>query len=369
MTEREQSSLNFSIEESVWLKKGQEVDELFSVTLNPDVSVEERGDQVCITGNLYLTGEFRAVASLNEDQSDGPDNQLTYRSFSELSNETEDAQLEHLFPVDITIPKDRVPNMDDLYVTVDNFDYELPTPTCIEVSASVSISGIYESQPSEASPVDDYQNMQEDDSSFSEEVNNPFPILEFESRRGPDFFADNNENEEPKVENRQPSVEFVSRSEPSYSYDSSKKYSRNDSEEQSVNEFYEQEHEEAEYNGEEYNYEMNNEEEYDYYDYDEDRESDVYEEQEEQEAIDLVEEDSSHKPPREENALYLTKMLTREEEALTKLKMCIIQEGDSLDKIAGKYDVATSQLMRMNRLESEEIEEGQILYIPVSASR
>ncbi|WLD92261.1 stage VI sporulation protein D [Alkalihalobacillus sp. AL-G] len=365
MTEREQSSLNFSIEESVWLKKGQEVDELFTVALNPDVTIEESGDQVLIKGNLYLTGEYRPSATLNQDKSDGSNDQLTYRSFSQLSDSSEESvQLEHRFPVDVTIPKNRVPQMEDLYVTVDNFDYELPSPSCLEVSASVSISGIYESQSNDTT--NDYTENynSEDDTEFSEVPTNPFPILEFESRRKPEQATEDNPIEEKRVENREPSVEFASRSDEAR-YEQPKAYSSHfmrDAQPQFTNNFEE----------EETDFEMNNDEQYNYYEYEEDR-ADEHGENEyvEHAEVEYTDEDepTSQKAPREENALYLTKMLTRDDEALTKLKMCITQAGDSLETIAGKYDVPTSQLVRVNRLDSEEIEEGQILYIPVSATR
>lgn len=76
-------------------------------------------------------------------------------------------------------------------------------------------------------------------------------------------------------------------------------------------------------------------------------------------------EDSKPLSAREENALYLTKMLSKGEERFSKWKMCIIQENESLDTIADRYEISTSQLVRMNRLQGEQVEEGQILYIPV----
>jgi len=70
-----------------------------------------------------------------------------------------------------------------------------------------------------------------------------------------------------------------------------------------------------------------------------------------------------------ENALYLTKMLSdKEGEAYSKLRMCIVQEGESLDVIAKRYSIEVSQLKRMNRLKDETVSDGQILYIPVRQS-
>ncbi len=366
MTEHNQSKLEFSIEESVWLNKGQEVEELYTVDLNPEVTIEEVDDQICIKGYLCLTGEYRCADQTEEETASEESTFLGYRSFSQLNEVSDDVvKLDHRFPVDITLPKNRVLDKDELLVTVDDFNYEMPTPSCIEVFAAVSVSGVYENhgyvseefenQESVYENDDVYETREEDDEDdheLYEGGSNPFPILEFEARRSPE--PDEHEEEmEYKAERREPQVEFLSRSEERYDY--SDAYGHLSDLRNSDTSDYEEEYEEEEepYRPDEYEYEENDEE----YDYEEEiEENDDHEEVE----------GSSHRPPREENALYLTKMLTRDDEELTKMKMCIIQAGDSLDSIAGRYDIPASQLMRVNRLESEEIEEGQILYIPVS---
>ncbi|MGP4080580.1 stage VI sporulation protein D [Pseudalkalibacillus sp. R45] len=366
MTERNQSKLQFSIEESVWLNKGQEVEELYSVALDPDVTIEEVDDQICIKGFLCLTGEYRCADQDDEEPSTEDSNFLGYRSFSQLNEVSDDVvKLDHRFPVDITLPKNRVHDKDELYVTVDNFDYDMPTPSCIEVSAAVSVTGVYENQGYAAENFEDQESVYEnevyetreeedDDDELYEGGSNPFPILEFESRRSPQSEEDENVETEYQAVRREPQVEFMSRAEEHYDRSASYEY-ESDMEDSDTSSFEIEYEEEETYRPEQYEYEEDDDEYY----YEEESEE-VYEEQ-------AVEETSSSRPPREENALYLTKMLTRDDEELTKMKMCIIQAGDSLDSIAGRYDVPPSQLMRVNRLESEEIEEGQILYIPVSA--
>ena len=68
---------------------------------------------------------------------------------------------------------------------------------------------------------------------------------------------------------------------------------------------------------------------------------------------------------RNENALYLTKMLTNEEDQFTKIKVCIVQDGESLETISARYEVPISTILRRNRLDSDSINDGQVLYIPV----
>jgi stage VI sporulation protein D len=82
-----------------------------------------------------------------------------------------------------------------------------------------------------------------------------------------------------------------------------------------------------------------------------------------QEAAPVEEHVENEKP--KENALYLTKMLSEETKPFSKLRMYFIQPGDSLTSVAEKYKLAATSLIRMNRLESDQLKPGDILYIPV----
>ncbi|MCY9107375.1 LysM peptidoglycan-binding domain-containing protein, partial [Bacillus atrophaeus] len=65
------------------------------------------------------------------------------------------------------------------------------------------------------------------------------------------------------------------------------------------------------------------------------------------------------------NSLYLTKLFTREEEEFSRMKICIVQQQDTIDRVCERYDISSQQLIRMNALSLDaELEEGQILYIP-----
>ncbi|MCY8455011.1 peptigoglycan-binding protein LysM, partial [Bacillus spizizenii] len=46
--------LQFSVEESICFQKGQEVSELLSISLDPDIRVQEVNDYVSIRGSLEL---------------------------------------------------------------------------------------------------------------------------------------------------------------------------------------------------------------------------------------------------------------------------------------------------------------------------
>ncbi|MEN2447421.1 LysM peptidoglycan-binding domain-containing protein, partial [Bacillus sp. JR_15] len=67
-----------------------------------------------------------------------------------------------------------------------------------------------------------------------------------------------------------------------------------------------------------------------------------------------------------ENSLYLTKLFAKqEEEDFSRMKICIVQQEDTVDRICERYQLNVQQLLRTNSLSVDaELEEGQILYIP-----
>ncbi|WP_416729100.1 LysM peptidoglycan-binding domain-containing protein [Fictibacillus sp. JL2B1089] len=154
-----QSKLRFSIEESVWLKKGQEVAEVLSMSLDPEIQITEEAGQVYIKGALILNGRYR---SEKQDQNEGVTDQntlsesMSYRSLTQL-NVAEDGMTElvHRFPVDITIPSYRVEDSNEVKVEVESFEYELPNSTCFELSASICIYGIKDEKQRQDSPAYD----------------------------------------------------------------------------------------------------------------------------------------------------------------------------------------------------------------------
>ncbi|WP_211746321.1 LysM peptidoglycan-binding domain-containing protein [Paenibacillus sp. Marseille-Q4541] len=55
---------------------------------------------------------------------------------------------------------------------------------------------------------------------------------------------------------------------------------------------------------------------------------------------------------------------TSEQTPFKKVKLCIVQREETLETIAGRYQLSTRELQLYNRLSEQSIEEGQVLYIP-----
>ncbi|MEC1680303.1 LysM peptidoglycan-binding domain-containing protein [Bacillus mojavensis] len=130
--------LQFSVEETICFQKGQEVSELLSISLDPDIRVQEVNDYVSIRGSLELTGEY------NIDQSKNAEEFYTDKRFVEEVRTREDgtAELTHCFPVDITIPKNKVSHLHEVFVFIDAFDYQLTDSRILTIQADLAIEGL-----------------------------------------------------------------------------------------------------------------------------------------------------------------------------------------------------------------------------------
>ncbi|MFJ9205931.1 LysM peptidoglycan-binding domain-containing protein [Bacillus velezensis] len=132
--------LQFSVEESICFQKGQEVSELLSISLDPDIRVQEVNDYVSIKGSLELTGEYNIDHSSHFEELNSE-----LRHVEEVrAREDGTAELIHCFPVDITIPKNKVSHLNDVFVFIDAFDYQLTDSRILTIQADLAIEGLLE---------------------------------------------------------------------------------------------------------------------------------------------------------------------------------------------------------------------------------
>ncbi|MGG4140537.1 LysM peptidoglycan-binding domain-containing protein [Bacillus licheniformis] len=416
--------LQFSVEESICFQKGQEVSELLSISLDPDITVQEVNDYVSIRGSLELTGEY------NIDQT---------REYAELpatSRFVEDvklkgdgsAELTHCFPVDITIPKDKVNHLNDVFVFIDAFDYQLTDARMLTIQADLAIEGLLnvsgeageeeprtmpaavhpeeELEPAYRSPSNDED--QGEEKEYLIQLDRPYEEQDEEQAEEHDtgeetvpiyqsFLGNDTEEAKPfftaslsaaertkrEIENQkeasleQPEEEYELKREkveeepelshssyqpheelkenPFYSVPPLLKEDQNDREPEA---FEVEVTQEAEAIDEEE--EAGHTIEIPEYSFHEQTEPE--EERDEMQAADEQEVSAKEN----DNALYLTKLFTKQgEEEFTRMRMCIVQQNDTIDLLCERYDINVQQLIRMNSLSlDEELKEGQILYIP-----
>lgn len=418
-------SLHFSINESVWLTEGEEAEEILSMALEPDITIEENLDYVSIKGALRLTGEYKPLEQENEDnESVEADGRFPFRTIDEITEtDVGTALMEHRFPVDITIPTGRIADIDDIYVTVESFDYQLPERGCIQLEADISISGLVdESQAKEPSvqetepdafepgetaayeayrtpdtqgaeadaPQVDMKERQDDDEQ-EEDWREP---VEWEDEREPDHDVEAFSESEavPEVDRADNEEEVVGRIEIEDEEEAEPALFRNgpvfDEEQEAAQKITSGDSEVGRYEkkklgkfktvgpigGKKKKEKPEEKEEAEHPFYQEETETiPVVNEYEEEEMIEEKKAEKkkgkAHKSQskrQDENALYLTKMLTNEGDPFTQVRMCIVQNGESLESISERYKVPITSILRRNRLDSDMLEEGQVLYIPVS---
>ncbi|UKS27715.1 LysM peptidoglycan-binding domain-containing protein [Paenibacillus sp. HWE-109] len=115
----QQPGLRFDIYERVHLQEDLAgIQELNDVELLPHIQVLTLDDQAILKGNLLLTGNYNGE--------DGG----TPRS------------LEHLIPVEITLPLNRIHRVEDIQVEIENFDIDLLSARSLNVTGVLSLQGI-----------------------------------------------------------------------------------------------------------------------------------------------------------------------------------------------------------------------------------
>jgi stage VI sporulation protein D len=358
----EQSYLRFSIEEAIWFKKGQEVSEFISISLDPVITVDEYEQYITIRGALELTGEYLMV---DEEPSEAFTDLSAHRLVQEVTTREDGiSELTHRFPVDITIPKNRIQSLDDVYVTIESFDYDLEEGGRLLLTADISISGIYGSQQSVPNIEENSDELEaaersekyEENQEETEDVLEPLEVVTRKEAR--------EENQE-KTEDVPEPLEVVTRKEVREENQEETEDLFDPFEVVTRKEVHEENQDERKEKIEAPSMKVELKSQQD--------ETVAAEETDVAEAVQQadVEEGKKEKKVsrRNENALYLTKIFAKEEQQdFSRLKICIVQQGESIDQIAERYDVSVQQLLRVNQLEHEaDISEGQLLYIPIPA--
>ena len=155
LTNQNQSCLRFSLEESIWFPKGQEVNELYSLAIEPDVTISEINQYVNIKGNLEVVGEYRGIPLGQEEALDGADTAIQASHVQNIEYRQEDGMycFTHCFPVDISIQASRVENREAIEVDISSFDYNMPESSCIKLYAELLITGVYDGSEEQYQPV------------------------------------------------------------------------------------------------------------------------------------------------------------------------------------------------------------------------
>jgi stage VI sporulation protein D len=347
LSQGNQSFLRFSLEESVWFQRGQEVEELVSISLDPNITIQETDQYVTIRGTLDLTGEYKCQGEVEAENSQEPSVQKWVHSVDEREEGL--YEFSHHFPVDITIPTYRIRDLSEIDVIIETFDYLLPERSCLKLTADLNVTGLYEEQAEEVEEEEDvfelsYRSQEDVEPSLDTDENDDddddedYEPFEVEARKEDTFFSEPTLAES---SSHQPSIPEIS-------------FSAYRSEQPAVQaEESEETEEEVQPIAEDENLPVEDE-------------TPANSPKTMTSVVDYVKNKLTNK-----KSMSISEFLSRKEgEEHAKLKVCIVQNGESIGTLADRYDISVQQLLKVNHLEpNQDVYEGQVLYVPSVASK
>ncbi|GIN55937.1 LysM peptidoglycan-binding domain-containing protein [Lederbergia ruris] len=449
MPDRQQTSLKFPLEETVWFEKGHEVEDLLSISLDPNINIMDEEEFVVLKGTLELSGEYNHSPG-NDTVTEVPESNRHYIQNVEIRND-KIGEFSHRFPVDITIPKKRIADIGELEIEIYSFDYALPENNRLQVLADIYINGIYEDKEEvildgaslqeanesieSLSGEQDRQelNQVEPDTTFAEEESDQneekeevaieffqaqtdadrlnsasenekdlYESFEVEARILPELEEKNDEKEEELspfqhhlpnlIDNKEEAtdpkqvIEVKAEGEDLESLEPSGLTETDARAELETTEDQQEEQEEEQGREEEKSpstliqqapkLTLDTIKEESSVREEESRDpesSSIYfhesssHEAESSSLIESKEEknDKKKKKDKYQSISFADFFARKEEESVSKMRVRLVQQGDSIENLADRYNVTTQQLLRANQLgESDEVYEGQVLYIP-----
>src|SRR5690625_4721056 len=141
----ENNFLPLDLNESLFFETGYEIGEMISISLDPDISIQKFSDYVSIRGIISLEGEYMKLTDFPENTERKKDDRVEhiYRSVAKVvTTSDEQVQFYHHFPIEISVPFDRISKIDDVTVSVEAFDYSLDDVNEMKVAATLHINGI-----------------------------------------------------------------------------------------------------------------------------------------------------------------------------------------------------------------------------------
>ncbi|QAS54032.1 stage VI sporulation protein D [Halobacillus litoralis] len=333
--QNKQNVFSFYLDESIWFKEGQGVRELIGISLEPEITIEELGDEVRLKGTVELAGEYIPTGEAS-NQEDGSYAQ-SVRVMDHVEPSEEGVHLfTHAFPVEITVPLERVSNLEDVLIDIESFDYELPANRQLRLHAHLNINGVEEKQTPAANPHDF------DESAGVGPVNMDVPAQEdrpvFPEREAPVFrINDENDAANPDDQGDDEGGRWLykkTQSFPEFFGHAPDMHQQSPPPEENS---YENTENWGEVNVEDMNPSSS-------------------------ESVSSRE--SAEAPGGMDGIKQIFKHLfPNREETYTQMKMYIAQEEETMSSIAEKYDVSVKQLERVNDY-AEDVSPGQIVYIP-----
>lgn len=334
----EQDVFSFDLNESLYFEKGQEVLQMLGISLEPEISIQSFNEYVSIRGVIELHGEYEKVqADVENDELplDFNDHQ-SHRYFEQIENKEDNlAIFSHRFPVEISVPSYRVEDMNDIKVSVASFDYQIPEENQLKLISTIEIQGI-----SDQTVLPDELN-EKIEREVTEEKLEVLEDFQFELK---DELHDNRKRQEIELESVSETVEQKSDENEDGDVDKDRwKYKQS----QSLEEFFKVD--KVDDNGEI-------------------QEADMTEDVEDVPPDSNVQEETDPEVASERKPSYLADIFggddLEQETKYEQMRICIVQDQDTLESISERYQIPKLQILKLNRLADDDLAKGQLLTIP-----
>ena len=349
----EKDVFSFDLNESLYFEKGQGVSEMIGISLDPEISIQPFNEYVSIRGVIELHGEYRkapekddAIESLNFDDDH------SRRYLEKIEDTTDDrAEFSHRFPVEISVPSYRVADINDISVSVESFDYEIPEENQMKLTSTIEIHGI------------------------SNQTEYPKKVQERLEKETFEFdIKEESSEDETKLVARKDEVDEQDVAIETDDEDPIDKDRWKHKKTQSLQEFFKEKPvKEVEDLAEEVEeIDLESDIESPEIIMDEEMDLELVAESEPEQVEDVEREhdlEEDYDTDSEESVHYLADMFSNNvsdrEEQYTQMRICIVQDKDTLETISERYQIPKLQLLKQNRLENDDILEGQLLSIPI----
>jgi stage VI sporulation protein D len=361
------NQLRFDISEKVRLHPQQPgIGTLLEMDLYPDVEIRDEGAHLKIQGYLRLNGVY-----LGKQPDASQEDVHLHMDHDPEGNRQEIA---YVIPVEITLPADRA-ELHRISAEVESFDYSVVSPFELQIEAILMIDGllpekkeqeeadkaveeqeawpIFSGSPAEPVSVSS-EEMREDNREEGGEPQSTAAAPGEDSRYGQDSKEDedhfgrleiveNDESLDKKVADRQ-----------KFSLPPGQIAREEDTEPvfapQSAADFWAERQtgrQEQVFGESAFEQEINK---------DSERESSANQEVKEME--------TENEEERKQESHWSGWLINSKEEKFLSMRMVIVQKDESIDQLAEKYNVSPGALISLNKLQSDQLQEGQILYIP-----
>lgn len=343
MEEREEG-IFFTLEEALSFDRGQEIDEMLAISLDPDITLQMYEKYVHIRGIVLLQGEYRKYKNRHETPSDHR-NDETYMEKVIDKNQLE-ARFSHRFPLDISVPNERIEDINNIEVSIDAFDYELPDVQTLKIQASLHIHGV---KNNETAAIEDEEEEVQADVTTSENM---------EALKEPNKEEQTNHVKKDEIVQQSAQAEH-------HEQNSASEVQDGDATKEEKATIHEETSERKTVQEDDVKSTKDENITADVMEMEEPI-SQHAEEQAKEMAIQLSEAEESGEETIQD-IKFLTELFeANEEETKTTIKIYIIQEEDTIESIAKKYNVPTLELMKNNQLTDGDLSEGQLIQIPIT---